>query len=304
MKNNNFRSLKKPSLLQTIAAVLTAGIMWGSGNVIVRSLLIEGLNEIFLVTARVLIIGTLLFFYYVIFNRDPFDKQLLKEASYTSIASIFLVSWAFIFALQYISSGLVTLLVSSAPIFTVMWVKLLLKQEKISRLKYISVFVGFSGIAYLFITQETGLLNQGNIFLGGSLAFVGVQCIALATVLNRKFAPKYKVSSWLTFQYPLVVFLTLLTFFISGVGIDILNISQFLRLGVLVVCNLGAFLSFTWLIQRVSALQVASIDYLVPVVGVSAGVIFLGETFNKNILISGLFIFLSLLLTTKDEFSN
>ena len=304
MKNNNFQSLKKPSLLQTIAAVLTAGIMWGSGNVIVRSLLIEGLNEIFLVTARVLIIGTLLFFYYVIFNRDPFDKQLLKEASYTSIASIFLVSWAFIFALQYISSGLVTLLVSSAPIFTVMWVKLLLKQEKISRLKYISVFVGFSGIAYLFITQETGLLNQGNIFLGGSLAFVGVQCIALATVLNRKFAPKYKVSSWLTFQYPLVVFLTLLTFFISGVGIDILNISQFLRLGILVVCNLGAFLSFTWLIQRVSALQVASIDYLVPVVGVSAGVIFLGETFNKNILISGLFIFLSLLLTTKDEFSN
>tara|TARA_Y100001937_G_C7129194_1_gene336397 strand:+ start:1096 stop:2010 length:915 start_codon:yes stop_codon:yes gene_type:complete len=304
MKNNNFQSLKKPSLLQTIAAVLTAGIMWGSGNVIVRSLLIEGLNEIFLVTARVLIIGTLLFFYYVIFNRDPFDKQLLKEASYTSIASIFLVSWAFIFALQYISSGLVTLLVSSAPIFTVMWVKLLLKQEKISRLKYISVFVGFSGIAYLFITQETGLLNQGNIFLGGSLAFLGVQCIALATVLNRKFAPKYKVSSWLTFQYPLVVFLTLLTFFISGVGIDILNISQFLRLGILVVCNLGAFLSFTWLIQRVSALQVASIDYLVPVVGVSAGVIFLGETFNKNILISGLFIFLSLLLTTKDEFSN
>ena len=304
MKNNNFRSLKKPSLLQTIAAVLTAGIMWGSGNVIVRSLLIEGLNEIFLVTARVLIIGTLLFFYYVIFNRDPFDKQLLKEASYTSIASIFLVSWAFIFALQYISSGLVTLLVSSAPIFTVMWVKLLLKQEKISRLKYVSVFVGFSGIAYLFITQETGLLNQGNIFLGGSLAFLGVQCIALATVLNRKFAPKYKVSSWLTFQYPLVVFLTLLTFFISGVGIDILNISQFLRLGILVVCNLGAFLSFTWLIQRVSALQVASIDYLVPVVGVSAGVIFLGETFNKNILISGLFIFLSLLLTTKDEFSN
>ena len=48
MKNNNFQSLKKPSLLQTIAAVLTAGIMWGSGNVIVRSLLIEGLNEIVL----------------------------------------------------------------------------------------------------------------------------------------------------------------------------------------------------------------------------------------------------------------
>ena len=53
MKNNNL--LQKPSLIQTISAVLTAGVMWGSGNVIIRSLLLEGLNEIFLVTARVLI---------------------------------------------------------------------------------------------------------------------------------------------------------------------------------------------------------------------------------------------------------
>ena len=95
-----------------------------------------------------------------------------------------------------------------------------------------------------------------------------------------------------------------MTYLISGVGIDILNVSQLIRLGALVVCNLGAFLSFTWLIQRVSALQVASIDYLVPVVGVTAGVIFLGETFNRNLLICSIFIFVSLLLTTKDEFSN
>ena len=148
------------------------------------------------------------------------------------------------------------------------------------------------------------MLNQGNIFLGGTLAFLGVQCIALATVLNRKSAPRYKVSSWLTYQYPLVIILTFLTYFISGVGIDILNVSQLIRLGALVICNLGAFLSFTWLIQRVSALQVATIDYLVPVVGVTAGVIFLGETFNRNLLICSIFIFVSLLLTTKDEFSN
>ena len=302
MKSNNLH--QKPSLIETISAVLIAGIMWGSGNVIIRSLLLEGLNEIFLVTARVLIIGTLLFSYYIIFNKDKFDKKLLKEASFTGLASIFFVSLAFIFALQYISSGLVTLLISSAPIFTAMWVRLILKEEKISKLKYLSIAIGFSGIAYLFISQETGLLNQGNIFLGGLLAIIGVQCIALATVLNRKYAPNYKVNSWLTFQYPLVIVLTLLTFFISGVSIEILNPSQLIRLIALVICNLGAFLSFTWLIQRVSALQVASIDYLVPVVGVSAGVLFLGETFNRNILISSLFIFTSLLLTTVDEFSD
>jgi len=296
--------LEKPSIFKTVLCLFAAAFMWGSSNVIARSLLIEGVNEIFLVTARVSIIGSLLFTYTLFFNREKFNKQLLKEASLTSFASIFLVGWSFIFSLQYISSGLVTLMISSAPVFTVMWLKILLKEEEISISKYIAIGVGFSGIAYLFISRETGLLDQGNIFLGGSLAFVGVQGIAFATVLNRKYAPSYKVSSWLAYQYPLVLILSWTAFLISGVGIDSLNQSQQLRLAILVVFNLGAFMSFTWLIQRVSALLVATVDYLVPVVGVTAGVVFLNEVFNRNIIISGVFIFVSLVISTKEEFTN
>tara|TARA_B100001996_G_scaffold339193_1_gene292048 strand:- start:644 stop:1558 length:915 start_codon:yes stop_codon:yes gene_type:complete len=296
--------LEKPSIFKTVLCLFAAAFMWGSSNVIARSLLIEGVNEIFLVTTRVSIIGSLLFTYTLFFNREKFNKQLLKEASLTSFASIFLVGWSFIFSLQYISSGLVTLMISSAPVFTVMWLKILLKEEEISISKYIAIGVGFSGIAYLFISRETGLLDQGNIFLGGSLAFVGVQGIAFATVLNRKYAPSYKVSSWLAYQYPLVLILSWTAFLISGVGIDSLNQSQQLRLAILVVFNLGAFMSFTWLIQRVSALLVATVDYLVPVVGVTAGVVFLNEVFNRNIIISGVFIFVSLVISTKEEFTN
>ena len=90
----------------------------------------------------------------------------------------------------------------------------------------------------------------------------------------------------------------------SGVGTESLDSSQQLRLFTLVVFNLGAFMSFTWLIQRVSALLVATVDYLVPVVGVTAGVVFLNEVFNQNIIISGIFIFISLVISTKEEFSN
>jgi drug/metabolite transporter (DMT)-like permease len=37
---------------------------------------------------------------------------------------------------------------------------------------------------------------------------------------------------------------------------------------------------------------------------VTAGVVFLGESFNTNIFIAGVFIFISLLLNTKEEFSS
>ena len=297
-------ALEKPSIFKTVICLFGAAFFWASSNVISRSLLIEGVNEIFLVTARVSIIGSLLFTYYLIFDKGKINKTQIKEASFTGFFSIFLVGWSFIFSLQYISSGLVTLMISSAPVFTVMWLKILLKEEKISTTKYIAIATGFSGIAYLFISRETGLLDQGNIFLGGSLAFIGVQGIAFATVLNRKYAPKYKVTSWLTYQYPLVMALSWTVFVVSGVGIEVLDTSQKFRLAILVIFNLGAFMTFTWLIQRVSALLVATVDYLVPIIGVTAGVVFLNEVFNRNIIISGIFIFISLVISTKEEFSS
>ena len=291
-------------MIQTFSAIIVAAIGWGSGNVISRSLLIDGINEIYLITIRVVVIGTILSVYFLLFIREKFEMTIFKEASLTSIFSLFAVSWFFIFALQYISSGLVTLLISSAPVFTAIWLKILLKEENISKTRYISIFVGLIGVLYLFLTKETGLLDQGNIVIGGTLAFLGVQCIALATVLNRKYAPKYKVLTWLTYQYPTVIFLTISAFLIFDIQIETLSISQITRITYLILANLSAFTSFTWLIRRVSALQVASVDYLVPIIGVSAGVIFLGESFNFNIVIAGVFIFISLIINTKEEFLN
>tara|TARA_B000000475_G_C15982749_1_gene441696 strand:+ start:103 stop:1017 length:915 start_codon:yes stop_codon:yes gene_type:complete len=304
MSSPNLQKPSQPSMTQTLLAVIVAAIGWGSGNVISRSLLIDGINEIYLITIRVVVIGTILLVYYLLFIREKFEITIFKEASLTSIFSLFAVSWFFIFALQYISSGLVTLLISSAPVFTAIWLKILLKEEDISKTRYLSIFVGLIGVFYLFLTKETGLLDQGDIVIGGTLAFLGVQCIALATVLNRKYAPKYKVFTWLTYQYPTVIFLTIGAFLIFDIQIETLSSSQIIRIIFLILANLSAFTSFTWLIRRVSALQVASVDYLVPIIGVSAGVIFLNESFNFNVVIAGVFIFISLILNTKEEFSS
>ena len=50
------KKLEKPSIFATVICLFAAAFMWGSSNVIARSLLIEGVNEIFLVTTRVTII--------------------------------------------------------------------------------------------------------------------------------------------------------------------------------------------------------------------------------------------------------
>ena len=97
---NNKNLKNETPVIKIIIGIFTAAFMWGSGNVLSRSLLIEGVDEIFLITTRVSIIGSLLFIHYSIFNKDKFDKKLLKEASTTALASIFFVGWFFIFSLQ------------------------------------------------------------------------------------------------------------------------------------------------------------------------------------------------------------
>ena len=119
--------VEKPSLSKTIAAIFCAAFMWGSGNVIARSLLIEGVNQIFLVTSRITLVGLLYLAYYLLFVKESFNQKAFKEAAVTGFVSVFTVGWAFIFALEYVSSGLVTLMVSSAPVFTIMWLKILFK---------------------------------------------------------------------------------------------------------------------------------------------------------------------------------
>ena len=123
-------------------------------------------------------------------------------------------------------------------------------------------------------------------------------------MLNRKYAPKYKVATWLTYQYPLVIISSIIIYLIFDIAPQQLSISQIIRVAALVISNLSAFTAFTWLIRRVSALQTASVDYLVPIVGVTAGVIFLDESFNANVIVAAVFIFISLLINTKEEFSN
>ena len=83
VKSSTNTSLQQPTLLQTIVAIFIAAFMWGMGNVLSRSLLIEGINEIYLVTVRVCLIGSLLFLYYAIFIREGFQSTIFKEATIT-----------------------------------------------------------------------------------------------------------------------------------------------------------------------------------------------------------------------------
>ncbi len=166
--------------------IILIGTLFGFHGLLNRSLLIDGVNEIFIVTSRISVVTLLIGIYCFREFISSISVEYFLKGSLSGILAIFIPGWAFIYALKYISSGLQSIFISTIPLFTVFWVLLLYKDEKITNLKIVSVLTGLIGLIILFFSGATGLSNEGNLLIGGLLAVLGVQGLALSNITNKK----------------------------------------------------------------------------------------------------------------------
>ena len=166
--------------------IILIGTLFAFHGLLNRSLLIDGVNEMYIVTLRISIVTLFISLYCMKEFLSNIKLEFFLKGSLSGILAIFIPGWAFIYALKYISSGLQSIFISTIPLFTVFWVLLFYKDEKITRLKIISVILGFFGLVILFLSGSTGLLNEGNLIIGGLFALLGVQGLALSNITNKK----------------------------------------------------------------------------------------------------------------------
>ena len=284
--------------------IILIGILFGFHGLLNRSLLIDNVNEIFIVTARITLVTFLLSLYcfkefITEINRDYFLKGAL-----TGFLAITVPGWTFIYALKSISSGLQSIFISTIPMFTVFWVFLIYKDEKITRLKLVSVLIGLFGLIILFASGATGLSDDGDIIKGGILAIIGVQGLALSNITNKKDSQYIPARTYLLVQWVSSTVFSILLFFILGGELEMLNRSQSLRLSGLVFIDIFNYSLFFYTIKRLSATFTTLVDYVVPIVGIYVGYIFLDEIINNIFFITLILIFISLYLAVKDEARN
>ena len=284
--------------------IILIGILFGFHGLLNRSLLIDNVNEIFIVTARITLVTFLLSLYcfkefITEVNRDYFLKGAL-----TGFLAITVPGWTFIYALKSISSGLQSIFISTIPMFTVFWVFLIYKDEKITRLKLVSVLIGLFGLIILFASGATGLSDDGDIIKGGILAIIGVQGLALSNITNKKDSQYIPARTYLLVQWVSSTVFSILLFFILGGELEMLNRSQSLKLSGLVFIDIFNYSLFFYTIKRLSATFTTLVDYVVPIVGIYVGYIFLDEIINNIFFITLILIFISLYLAVKDEARN
>ena len=236
--------------------------------------------------------------YYVASGRRlPRDWTLWRRASLLGVFGTAVPMTCVILALEYQSSGVASLLLSTGPAFTIILAHFTLPDELLSRRKVLGVGLALGGALMLAISGEDGLPDvESAAPTGYILITVGMIFSSVMIVYARKRLREYDswdVGSIRIFSTALAV----MPFSLLTTGLDLSAVTEGGWFGLLYSALFGTFfglmLSF-YNIKRFGATPAVLTTYIIPIVAGIGGVLILGEEitltmlFGMGIIVSGI----------------
>ncbi|HSK22226.1 MAG TPA: DMT family transporter [Egicoccus sp.] len=268
------------------ALLLSLGAMWGLSFLFIEVAL-RGLGPIWIVAGRTLV-GAIVLYAALKARRQRLPRSL---ALWRHLAILGVISnaapWAILaMAQRQIPSGLVALLMALVPSSTFV-VAATLRMERVTTGRIVGLAVALGGVA---IIVGPSLGDRGRVF-----AIITVVGATLLYAAGTVYAKRYVAGV----AAPLVVATGQVgSAFVAAMSMalvfDDLPTRTALRWEVVgAVVALGvlgtglAFLAFYMLVDRVGATNTVLVTYLIPLVAVTAGAVFLGERFGLPELLGG-----------------
>ena len=267
-------------------AFILLGLVWGSSFLWIKI----GLEELgpFTLVAYRLGFGLLGLAVVVLAQRPPAPKGLKLWAGLVLIGitntalPFILITWGELF----IDSGVAAILNSTVPLFSMLIAHFFLQDERMSSSRLAGLGLGFFGVLLLV---GRGISADG--LTGSALGQLAVLAAAVCYAGSGVFTRRNLRQVSPIFQ----AFLTVLTAeLVIGMMVPVaespvkvpstpLTWIAVAWLGLLGSCV--AYLLYFYLIQSAGATRAAMVTYTFPVVGITLGVIFLGEEFSLQLLL-------------------
>ncbi len=259
--------------------VIYTGVVFGTNGLFAKSLIDRGVDT-YAVTALPFFFAAGLA-WAVAWRRSELDGRALIAGLVLGSINSALPTLFFNLGLETLPAGLVTLLASFGPVVTAVTAHLVFTDERFSRRKGLGLLVAFGGVATLVATP--GVIEGAS--YRGALWAVGAAVIAGTTgVVARIYAIRHGGVALLPTQ------LTVSGLIPLGVGVVVgrsvipwhgIAASDLMILaGMGIVASYLGFRSMMLANQRGTTGQVSMLAYLMPLVGVVGGVVFLHEDFT------------------------
>ena len=201
-----------------------------------------------------------------------------------------------ILAEQYAPTGIVALLVATAPLWMAV-IDRVVFGRRLPVLGVVGLLIGFGGVAFLIGWPGAGRINLA----GAALALAAPVCWASGSVFTRhvRLPKRPLVAAGMEMLWAGLVFAiaSILTGEVGRLHWQHVSTTSIVALLYLIVLgSLVGFSAYVWLLRSAPLSLVSTYAYVNPVVAVILGGIFLGEAINARLVMAGGIIILAVAL--------
>src|SRR2546423_3070184 len=270
-------------------ALITVYLLWGSTYLGIK-FSIATVPPVLMGASRFLVAGAVLFLVATRVghgNGDRLGWPQWRAASPMGAALLLGGNGGVILAEQYAPTGVVALLVATAPL----WMAIIDRVafgRRLPPLVIVGLVVGFGGVAFLIGSPGSGHVR----LIGAALALAAPICWASGSVFTRhvKLPLRPLMAAALEMLWAGVLFgiASLVTGEFGRLHIQNISTTSLVALLYLIVFgSLVGFSAYVWLLRSAPLSLVSTYAYVNPVVAVILGAAFLGEAVSARTLIAG-----------------
>lgn len=223
-------------------------------------------------------------------------KQDLPMFTLCGFVGLFIYMWAFNAGTDLVLSGVSGFIIASAPIFTLIFSIIFLK-ERASKFIWLGVIVSFFGIVIIALTQMTGLTLN----LGVWLLLIAAVSASLFIVIQRHLLTKYTVMQ--TTAYSIIIGTAFMLVFTPALLQELPNVPITAHA---TVAYLGLFPAatayFLWayaLAKAEKTVHITGFLYLSPFLTSLMAFLWLNETLPWLTIAGGIIVIIGMVITKK-----
>jgi drug/metabolite transporter (DMT)-like permease len=288
--------------LRGYVLLFVLGVIWGNAFVAIRVAVSPGqLSPVSLTLLRWLIVSAAFLALYPVFGKSKtgFERKDFFRLLVVSLTSVAIYHLSLNFSEQIVDASLAGLLISLAPLFSVVLSALALHEKIGARVK-VALVVAIAGAAVIS-SPDLGLGSTN--LLGPLLVVISALASATFTVASKPLVGKYgpfPVAAW-SAVLGTAILLPLLPLFSPNIIQEAANLSLKGWTAVLYLSLLStviANLIFYTLVDRQMVSRFAVQLYIVPLVSVVGGVLILGEQLGLATVVGGAMLLVAVGLAT------
>jgi drug/metabolite transporter (DMT)-like permease len=256
--------------------MLALGTIWGSSYLFIK-LLVDAADPVTIIAVR-LVLGFLTLGAILVAQRGslPAWGSVWGHLSIMSLLGNLLPFWLIAWSQKHTTSALAAVLNAAIPLFTLLIAATAFRMERITPNRVAGITLGMIGVAFLTGRSVLDFGSSGGL---GALALLGASlCYGFAFAYARRFVrgnPLSNVTAQLGIGAIVITPVALATGWMEP---DKLAVTDVIGWIILSVVGTGvAYVIYYGLIAEMGATAASFVTYIIPVVGVILGWVFLDE---------------------------